>query len=74
MAIEVISTSLDENDDIIRGLGIEVQLDESKFGKRKFNRGHYVEGAWMFKGVELTEERKVFLKQIQILWKEIGME
>ncbi|KCZ74820.1 hypothetical protein H311_04212, partial [Anncaliia algerae PRA109] len=44
----------------IGGPGIMVQLDESKFGKRKYNRGHRVEGAWVFAGVEVTEERKCF--------------
>jgi transposase-like protein len=42
------------------GDGILVQLDESKFGKRKYNRGHRVEGVWVFGGVETTEERKMF--------------
>ena len=27
----------------------------------KFNRGHHVNGIWVFGGVEITEERKVFL-------------
>jgi transposase-like protein len=27
-------------------------LDESKFGKRKHNRGHTVEGVWVFGGIE----------------------
>ncbi|KCZ78310.1 hypothetical protein H311_00660, partial [Anncaliia algerae PRA109] len=44
----------------IGGPGIFVELDESKFGKRKYNRGHRVEGAWVFAGVEKTEERKCF--------------
>lgn len=44
----------------IGGPNIYVQLDESKFGKRKYNRGHRVEGVWVFGGVEVTEERKMF--------------
>ncbi|GFT00940.1 putative transposase-like protein [Nephila pilipes] len=27
-------------------------IDESKIGKRKYNRGHLVEGQWVFDGVE----------------------
>ena len=37
-----------------------VQIDESKFGKRKHHRGHRVEGAWVFGGAEDTPERKFF--------------
>ena len=29
-----------------------VQIDESKFGKRKYHRGHRVEGQWVFGGIE----------------------
>ena len=29
-----------------------MEIDESKFGKRKHNRGHSVEGQWVFGGVE----------------------
>jgi hypothetical protein len=39
----------------IGGEGVVVQIDESKFGKRKVagnRRGHRVEGAWVFGGVE----------------------
>jgi len=25
-----------------------IEIDESKFGKRKYNKGHYVEGVWIF--------------------------
>ena len=25
-----------------------VEIDESKFGKTKFNRGRYIEGQWVF--------------------------
>lgn len=58
---QLVSDSLEEDDCIIGGDGIRVELDESKFGKRKYNRGHRVDGVWVFGGVEKTEERKVFL-------------
>ena len=44
--------------------GVEVQVDESKFGKRKHNRGHRVEGVWVFGGVETTDERKCFMVKV----------
>lgn len=59
----LVADSLEFSDLKIGGEGVIVELDESKFGKRKFHRGHYVEGTWIFifGGVERTEERRVFL-------------
>jgi hypothetical protein len=62
---QLIADSLNEEDFLIGGPGIRVQLDECKLGKRKFNRGHRVEGTWVFGGVEITEQRKVFLKIVE---------
>jgi ISXO2-like transposase domain len=61
----LIFSSLDEEDCIIGGPGIEVQIDESKFGKRKYNRGHYVDGVWILGGVEITPERGIFLRIVE---------
>ena len=61
---QLVCDSLDEEDCIIGREGIRVELDESKFGKRKYNRGHRVEGVWIFGGVEITESRKVFLSVV----------
>ena len=36
----------------IGGEGRTVQIDESKFGKRKYHRGHRVEGQWVFGGID----------------------
>ena len=39
---------------MIGGVGHIVEIDESLFGKRKYNRGHRVHGAWVFGGVDRT--------------------
>ena len=44
----------------IEGYGKRVQIDESKFGKRKYHRGHRIEGQWVFGGIE-EGSRKNFL-------------
>jgi hypothetical protein len=36
------------------------EIDETKFGQRKYNRGHAVKGQWVFGGVE-RESGKTFL-------------
>ena len=33
-----------ENKSEMIGVGKEVEIDESKFGKRKYHRGHFVKG------------------------------
>jgi hypothetical protein len=44
----------------IGGTNVIVEMDESKFAKRKHNRVHHVNGVWIIGGVERTEERKIF--------------
>ena len=57
---DLVATLVLEDNGQIGGPGIVVEIDESKFGKRKYNRGHRVEGAWVFGGVECTPARKCF--------------
>jgi len=57
---ELVGDAMDMVDMVIGGEGIEVQIDETKMGRRKYNRGHRVEGVWVLGGVEKTAERKVF--------------
>lgn len=49
---EVLFDSLVINKGKIGGPGKTVEIEESKFGKRKYNRGHRVEGQWVFGGIE----------------------
>ena len=36
------------------------EIDESVFGKRKYNKGHAVKETWVFGGVERTGKRRLF--------------
>jgi transposase-like protein len=47
----------------IGGEGKIVEIDESKFGKRKNNRGHHVEGVWVLGGVE-RDTNNCFLAEV----------
>ena len=44
--------------------GIEVEIDESKFGRRKYNRGRQVDGHWVFGGIE-SVSGECFLVEVQ---------
>jgi IS1 family transposase len=57
-----VADDLDEIDFAIGGPNITVEIDETKLGKRKYHRGHRVEGVWILVGIERTEERKLFLR------------
>lgn len=48
----------------IGGSGKTVEIDESKFGKRKYHRGRRVEGTWIFGGVE-RESKRAFMVPVK---------
>ncbi|KRH93914.1 transposable element, partial [Pseudoloma neurophilia] len=47
------------NIEIIGGDDVIVEIDESTFGNRKYNRGHRVEGQWVLGIVEKTKKRRI---------------
>jgi len=61
---QLVSSSLEVEDTMIGGEGIEVEIDETKLGKRKYHRGHQVEGVWILAGVERTPKRRAFLVHV----------
>lgn len=58
---QLVSSALKPEDQIIGGPGIIVEVDETKLGKRKYHRGHHVEGVWVLVGIEQRENGKIFL-------------
>lgn len=49
---EVLLTHYLTRHDKLGGQGVVVEIDESKFGKRKHHRGRRVDGQWVFGGYE----------------------
>ncbi|XP_005113250.1 uncharacterized protein LOC101852594 [Aplysia californica] len=63
---EVIVESLYCGDEVrqIGGANYSVEVDEAKFGKRKYNRGRVVDGQWVFGGI-CRETKECFLVPVQ---------
>jgi len=62
---DMISIEIILEQKMIGGNGVIVEIDESKFGKRKYNKGHKVDGVWVVGGVERTSERKFFAEPVK---------
>lgn len=62
---QLVAEAVDVESTVIGGEGIEVEIDETKLGKRKYHRGHRVEGIWVVGGVERTLERKIFIVPVE---------
>jgi transposase-like protein len=62
---QLVCENLDQKKCCIGGDQIIVEIDECKIAKRKHNRGHPVEGAWIVGGVERTPERHLFVEVVE---------
>lgn len=61
---EVLHNSMIVNKIRLGGPGKIVEIDESKFGRRKYNRGRIVEGQWVFGGIE-RESKHCFMVPVE---------
>ena len=61
ISLSLVAGSLEEEDCRVGGEGVVVEMDECKMGKRKFHKGHHVEGVWIVGGIERTAEKIVFV-------------
>lgn len=62
---QLVMSAMDSEDSVVGGEGVEVEVDECKLSKRKFNRGHRVDGTWVVGGVENTVERRAFFVPVE---------
>jgi transposase-like protein len=61
----LVGSALLPEDQYIGGPGIIVEIDETKLGKRKYNRGHRVDGVWVLVGIERLPNGKIFLVPVE---------
>lgn len=57
----------------IGGYNKVVEIDEAKFGKRKYNRGRIIEGQWLFGGFE-RDSKLFFMEPVENRKKETLLE
>lgn len=62
--LRLVLENADECYEKIGGEGVIVEIDETKLGKRKYHKGHKVEGAWVIGGIERTKEKKCFFVHV----------
>ena len=63
-AREVCVEIIQKDSEQIGGEGKEVEIDESKFGKRNYHRGKRVDGVWVFGGIE-RQSKKCFFEILE---------
>ena len=61
---EVCFLDITRNTKKIGGQGSIVEIDESLFGKRKYNKGRFIEGQWVIGGIE-RDGTECFLEPIK---------
>ena len=67
LCCEVCEVRVELGSEKLGGPGKVVEMDESKFGKRKYHEGYLVQGQWAFGDVDLVERgsRKMALVPVE---------
>ena len=68
---EVCIAYCETNSKKLGGPGKTVEVDEAKFGKRKYNKCRVIDGKWVFAGLE-RESKDIFIVAVQDLTKEFN--
>ncbi|KCZ80316.1 hypothetical protein H312_02284 [Anncaliia algerae PRA339] len=61
---KTLELNFEKHQNKIGGEKIIVEIDESKLGKVRYNKGHRVDGVWIFGMVERTIARKIVLVKV----------
>ncbi|CAG8672784.1 25650_t:CDS:2 [Dentiscutata erythropus] len=62
---ELVIDTLKDKPNKIGGKDVIVQINESKFSKRKYNHGRRVNRVWVIGGIEIIKEKRCFLIMIK---------
>lgn len=62
---QLLADCVEFKDVVIGGEGVVLEIDETKLGKRKYNRGQLVDGVWVIVGVERTGQKRIFCFEVE---------
>lgn len=60
----MVDWAFENTSSMIGGEGVEVEIDESLLGRRKYNRGRIINGTWIFGAIE-KESKKLFIVPVK---------
>ncbi|KII74920.1 hypothetical protein RF11_07432 [Thelohanellus kitauei] len=61
---KLLGDSVDFDDTMIGGKYIVIEIDEMNLGKRKYDRGHRVDGVWVVAGIQRIPENRCFAVEV----------
>lgn len=57
---QIVSFNVEDDRSVVGGPNIIVEIEENKFGSRKYYKGNRVEGSWIVSGVDKSTYWKIF--------------
>ncbi|CAG8628448.1 4928_t:CDS:1 [Acaulospora colombiana] len=62
---ELVVSTLEDEENAIGSKDVIVEIDESKFGVRKYHKGRLVDDAWVIGSIEHNNKRNMFLRVVK---------